>query len=180
MEQKKQPVEKEKLGKVVGVQGPVVDVKFTSGDYVPNINEVLETHTATDEKIVMEVAEHLPGNIARCISLHSTINLQRYASAEPLGSAVQVPVGNETFGRILNVTGDPYDKRPSVQSKEKVPIRQKREDLYINPDAAEHGFEVLETGIKIIDLLFPMLKGSRSGVLGGAGLGKRRFGPDPG
>lgn len=161
-----------KYGKVIAVQGPVIDVKFQSADLVPAINDVLETHTQDGEKVVMEIAEHLPNCTARCISLNSTINLQRNAPAKPLGASVQVPVGNETFGRILNVLGDPYDKKPPVDAKKRVPIRQKREELYINPDAGDTKFEVLETGIKIIDLMFPMCKGSKSGVLGGAGMGK--------
>ncbi len=162
----------EKMGKVVAVQGPVIDVLFLTGDAVPAINDVLETATRDNERIVMEIAEHLPGNLARCISLNSTTNLQRYAPAKPLGASVEVPVGNETFGRILNVLGEPYDKKPPVQSKRRMPIRQAKDTLYINPDAAGSQFEVLETGIKIIDLLFPMVKGSKSGVLGGAGMGK--------
>lgn len=160
------------LGKVIAVQGPVIDVQFEKAEHVPAINHVLETYTIDGKKIVMEVAEHIPGNRARCISLNDTINLQRSAPAKPLGAAVQVPVGDETFGRILNVLGDPYDKKPPVESKRRVPIRQKKDNMYINPDAAGSKFEVLETGIKIIDLLFPMVKGSKSGVLGGAGMGK--------
>lgn len=163
---------KEELGRIISVQGPVVDVQFQKAESVPAINHVLETFTVDGDKIVMEVAEHVPGNIARCISLNSTINLQRYASAKPLGAAVEVPVGNETFGRILNVLGEPYDKKPPIQNARRLPIRQKKETVYINPDAAGSKFEVLETGIKIIDLLFPMVKGSKSGVLGGAGMGK--------
>ncbi len=159
-------------GKVIAVQGPVIDVKFESAEAVPAIDHVLETQTRDGAKVVMEVAEHIPGNIARCISLNSTISLQRYASAKPLGAAVQVPVGNECFGRILNVLGDPYDKKPPVESQSRMPIRKKKESLYMNPDAAGSKFQVLETGIKIIDLLFPMVKGSKSGVLGGAGMGK--------
>lgn len=165
-------IDKSKLGKVISVQGPVVDVRFETADAVPAINDVLETQTADGQRIVMEIAEHLPRNTTRCISLNSTINLQRLAPAIPLGASVMVPVGNETFGRILNVTGDPYDKKPPVEAKRRMPIRQKKENLYINPDSAGSKFEILETGIKIIDLLFPMLKGSKSGVLGGAGMGK--------
>lgn len=161
-----------KLGKVIAVQGPVIDVRFSSGDLVPAINYVLETHTRDGEKVVMEVAEHLPGHIARCISLNSTINIQRYAPARNMGASVEVPVGDKTFGRILNVTGDPYDKKPPVESERRMPIRQKKEAVYVNPDTIESSFEVLESGIKIIDLLFPMVKGSKSGVLGGAGMGK--------
>ncbi len=161
-----------KLGKVIAVQGPVIDVLFLTSDAVPPINDVLQTATCDGEKVVMEVAEHLPGNMTRCISLNSTINLQRYAVAVPLGAAVEVPVGDECFGRILNVLGDPYDKQPPVQAKRKMPIRQTKENFYINPDAMGSKFVVLETGIKIIDLLFPMVKGSKSGVLGGAGMGK--------
>ena len=160
------------LGKVVAVQGPVVDVVFEKAEHVPAINHVLETFTTDGERIVMEVAEHVPGNKARCISLNSTINLQRHASCKPLGAAVEIPVGDEAFGRILNVLGEPYDKKPPVKSQYKMPIRQKKESVYINPDSVGGKFEVLETGIKIIDLLFPMVKGSKTGVLGGAGMGK--------
>lgn len=167
------PVVEEKfVGRVISVQGPVVDVRFSIPEAVPPINDVLQSQTVDGQKVVMEIAEHLPDNTARCISLNSTINLQRSARAVPLGAAVMVPVGNETFGRILNVTGDPYDKKPPVVSKYRMPIRQKKSALYINPEAAGSKFEVLETGIKIIDLLFPMVKGSKSGVLGGAGMGK--------
>jgi F-type H+/Na+-transporting ATPase subunit beta len=160
------------LGKVVAVQGPVIDVKFQSEKAVPAINDVLEAIRSDGQKVVMEVAEHKPGHMARCISLNDTLNLQRNTTARPLGSAVQVPVGNDNFGRIFNVTGDPYDKKPPVEGKRKMPIRSKKENLYINPDASGSKFEVLETGIKIIDLLFPMVKGSKTGVLGGAGMGK--------
>src|SRR5438067_6364825 len=109
------------FGNVISVQGPVIDVKFTQAEHVPAINHVLETHTIDGDKVVMEVAEHVPGNIARCIALNSTINLQRHAPAKSLGSAVQVPVGNETFGRILNVLGDPYDKKPPVACQRRMP-----------------------------------------------------------
>lgn len=165
-------VDARKLGKVISVQGPVVDIQFLTGDVVPPINDVLQTATRDGDKVVMEIAEHLPGCVARCISLNSTINLQRHAVAVPLGAAVEVPVGDECFGRILNVLGDPYDKLPPVDAKRRMPIRQTKENFYINPDATGSKFEVLETGIKIIDLLFPMVKGSKSGVLGGAGMGK--------
>ncbi len=163
---------KEALGRVVGVQGPVVDVHFERGEDVPAINHVLETFTIHQERIVLEVAEHLPGNMARTIALSSTINLQRSTLARPLGASVEVPVGNNCFGRILNVIGDPYDKKTPVEADRRLPIRQPKESIYLNPDSVENKFEVLETGIKIIDLLFPMLKGSKSGVLGGAGMGK--------
>ena len=142
-----------KLGRVIAVQGPVVDVRFASGDFVPAIHDVLETHTCDGEKVVLEVAEHLPDHVARCISLNSTINLQRNVEAKPLGASVEVPVGNETFGRILNVLGEPYDKKPPVEAKRKVAIRQKKETLYVNPDAAGSKFEVLESAIKTSNLL---------------------------
>src|SRR4051812_12000240 len=118
----------EELGKVIAVQGPVIDVKFETAEGVPAIDHVLETHTRDGDKVVMEVAEHLPGNIARCISLNGTISLQRYAVAKPLGAAVQVPVGNECFGRILNVLGDPYDKGAPVVTSTRMPIRKKKEN----------------------------------------------------
>lgn len=159
-------------GSVVGVQGPVVDVSFEHKEDVPPIHHVLESYTRSGSKIVMEVAEHLAGNIARCISFNSTLNLQRDARAVPLGASVEIPVGNQTFGRLLNVLGEPYDKKPPVESTHKMPIRRSLEGIYLNPDALDIKMEVLETGIKVFDLLFPMIKGSKTGILGGAGMGK--------
>lgn len=166
---------KEIYGKVISVQGPVVDVKFNRQEDVPNIYSVLETYTITGDRVVLEVAEHLGGNIARCISINSTINLQRYQTVRYIGNSIQIPVGEVLFGRIINILGDPIDQKGDIVSVEKRPIKKAEMGSFIKTkqdDTSKKGFEVMETGIKIIDLLFPLVKGSKTGILGGAGLGK--------
>ncbi len=159
-------------GRVVAVQGPVVDVKFPSAMDVPNMFDVLETETVTKQPVVLEVAEHLPGNLARCIALTSTLNLQRNATATPTGSGVTVPVGHECYGRIMNVIGRPIDLKGPLTTSESRPIRRPLPGGKIQARARAQAPELLETGIKIIDLLFPLVKGSKNGILGGAALGK--------
>jgi F-type H+-transporting ATPase subunit beta len=160
-------------GKIISVQGPVVDVKFKSAADVPNIYSVLKTTTVDGVEVVMEVAEHLPGNIARCISINSTINLQRNQEAIVTGSSIHVPVGEVLYGRIVNMLGQPIDQKEIPQSLEQLPIRRPEmgSAVKIRKDK-RRSFEVLETGIKVVDLLFPLVKGSKNGILGGAALGK--------
>ena len=159
-------------GWVSGVQGPVVDVRFKPGDPIPSIYEVLETQTRDGRRLVLEVAEHLPGNVARCIGMSSTYLLQRFAPVQRGGFSIQIPVGAPCFGRILNVLGEPIDRKGPIISAEKQPIRKLELKRQLVRKGGDSKPEVLETGIKIIDLLFPMVKGSKSGILGGAGLGK--------
>ncbi|MFH1045541.1 MAG: F0F1 ATP synthase subunit beta [Candidatus Omnitrophota bacterium] len=160
-------------GKVVAVQGPVVDVQFATADDVPNISGVIHVYTVDKQQITLEVAEHLPGNLARCISIDSTIDLQRNAPAYPLGSPIQIPVGQALYGRIINVTGKPIDNLGEISSKEQRSIRREQLGSRAGKKEMEHrSFEVMETGVKMIDLLFPFVKGSKTGVLGGAALGK--------
>jgi len=160
-------------GKVTSVQGPVVDIKFPNPEDVPNILSVITTYTVNKEEVVLEVAEHLPGNIARCIAINSTINLQRNAQAYVTGSSIQIPTGEALYGRIINVLGQPIDNKGNIECFEKLPIRKAKLGSQIKSDKAGHkSFEVLETGIKIIDFLFPLVKGSKTGILGGAALGK--------
>lgn len=160
-------------GWIVGVQGPVVDVKFSSGKDMPNIFEILETITEDKKRLVLEVAEHLQGNVVRCIAMASTLNLQRAKAVKRVGMSIEVPTGDEVYGRIMNVLGESIDRAGPILTKEKKPIRwtgTKRQLSKKEVDSQK--VEVLETGIKIIDLLFPMVKGSKTGILGGAGLGK--------
>ncbi len=159
-------------GRVVAVQGPVVDVKFTSVRDVPNVFEVIETETATHQSVTLEVAEHLPGQIARCIALNSTLNLQRNAPAHPTSSAVTIPIGHELYGRIINVLGKPIDRKGPITTSESYPIRRPSPGAKIERRNRQETPELLETGIKIIDMLFPLVKGSKNGILGGAALGK--------
>ncbi|MFH1190678.1 MAG: F0F1 ATP synthase subunit beta [Candidatus Omnitrophota bacterium] len=162
-------------GKITAVQGPVVDVKFASVDDVPNIYAMLLTHTIEGSDVFLEVAEHLPGNLARCIAINSTTNIQRYAEAVFYGPSIQIPVGDGLYGRLINVVGQAIDQGGPIEHQEKSSIRKtdmgSRIRLSKNKD--EHkSFEVMETGIKVIDLLAPLVKGSKTGILGGAGLGK--------
>ena len=162
-----------KAGRVVSVQGPVVDVKFQGAEDVPNIYSVINTRTVDGGNVVLEVAEHLPGNLARCISINSTINIQRNQEALVVGSSIQIPAGDMLYGRIINMLGEPIDQKGEIKSVEKFPIRRKEMGSYTKiKQAKKSTFEVMETGIKIIDLLFPVVKGSKTGILGGAALGK--------
>lgn len=160
-------------GKVISVHGPVVDVRFDKQDDIPFLYESVETKSFDGRKIILEVVEHLENNVTRCIALGSTLNLQYNAPALPLGTAVKIPVGDEMFGRIINVIGEPIDQQGEIKTKDRAPIRKGSLDNSINPDKLRsERNEILETGIKALDLLFPFIKGSKTGILGGAALGK--------
>ncbi len=164
---------KERKGKVVGVQGPVVDVKFASIEEMPDLQETIRTRSFDKRDIVLLVAEHLEGNIARCVALSSTSNLQRHAPAVATGSSLTVPVGEELFGRIVNVMGDPIDGKGPITCPHRAPIHRDVSKVAVNVDSLKGAkADILETGIKIIDLLFPVVRGSKTGVIGGAGCGK--------
>ena len=164
---------KKKTGYVVGAQGPVVDVRFTESGDLPALSEALRAKTFDGREIILQVAEHLRNNIVRCISLGSTMNLRRNSEVVADGSPLSIPVGEELFGRIINASGEPIDNKGPIRSSSRAPIMRDISKLYINPDRlAEGQIQILETGIKIIDLLFPLVKGSKTGLIGGAGLGK--------
>ncbi|MBI3602544.1 MAG: F0F1 ATP synthase subunit beta [Candidatus Omnitrophica bacterium] len=160
-------------GHIVSVQGPVVDVKFANAEEVPGIFSVLTTYTVDKEEVILEVAEHLSGYIARCIAINSTINLQRNTEVKVSGNTIQIPVGEALYGRIINMLGQPIDQKGEIVSQEKFPIRKKDMGSQIKiSKSRQKSFEVMETGIKIIDVLFPVVKGGKTGILGGAALGK--------
>jgi F-type H+-transporting ATPase subunit beta len=162
-----------KKGKIISVQGPVVDVKFSSSVDVPNIFSVINTRSIDQEEVIMEVAEHLSGNIARCIAVNSTINLQRDQEAVATGTSIQIPTGEALYGRIINIFGQPIDQKGEIIASEKFNIRRAEMGSLVKlKNPVQKSFEVMETGIKIIDLLFPVVKGSKTGILGGAALGK--------
>jgi len=164
---------KNAIGKVVSVQGPVVDVKFDDAKEVPNIFGVIRTETVDKETVTLEVAEHMPGNIARCIAINSTINLKRYATAEVAGEGILIPTGDALYGRIVNILGESIDKKGDISAFEYLPIRKGDPGSKVKTAKSGHrSFDVLESGIKIIDFLFPLVKGSKSGILGGAAMGK--------
>ncbi|MEI8121449.1 MAG: F0F1 ATP synthase subunit beta [bacterium] len=162
-----------KKGRVVGVQGPIVDVRFENTGDMPDLHEVINVKTFDKRNLTLEVAEHLEGNMARCIALSSTLNLQRNAIAISSGDVLRVPVGDALFGRIINVMGQPIDGKGPINATETRPIHKDVTKLRVNMSSlSENKREVLETGIKMIDLLYPVVKGSKTGILGGAGCGK--------
>lgn len=155
------------------MQGPVVDVKFENSDDMPGLYEVVKSQTFDKEEVVMEVAEHFQGNIARCISLNSTLNLQKNMEAYSENQALRVPVGSPLLGRIVNVIGRPIDNKGPVDSSDSSFIRDAgAKQVFAREDIKSKKFEILETGIKCIDLLFPLVKSSKNGIIGGAALGK--------
>lgn len=161
------------VGRVVAVQGPVVDVRFDSQEEVPNVYHVIKVRAADERDITLEVAEHRPNNIARCIAINSTQNIQRNAKAFSTGRPIEVPTGESLYARVLNVLGAPIDQQGPITSKVVTPIRSHELGTKMREaSSSKKGAEILETGIKIIDLLFPLVKGSKTGILGGAGLGK--------
>jgi len=165
--------EKESTGRIISVQGPVVDVIFDNAKTSPGLYEVIRTATFDGREVLLEVAEHLPGDVIRCISLSSTLNLKNNAPVYRTFGAITIDVGDELFGRIINVTGSPLDNKERVVTNQKMSTRRPP----VNPhyDLVSKGVErpeLLETGLKIIDLLFPLTKGSKTGILGGAGCGK--------
>ncbi len=162
-----------KRGKVIAVQGPVVDVHFERVQDVPDLHETITVRTFDKRDIMLLVSEHLEGNIARCVALASTLNLQRNALATASGSTLRVPVGEELFGRIVNVMGEPIDGKGPVETDERWPIHRDVSNVSMNvSDLASAKTEIVETGVKIIDLLFPVVRGSKTGIIGGAGCGK--------
>jgi F-type H+-transporting ATPase subunit beta len=169
-----------KKGRVIAVEGPIVDVRFGPGISPPAVYDILETRTYNDKRVTLEVVEHLgkgkgkekSGNVVRCISLTSIFGLQRNAEVFATGSMIKVPVGEKVCGRILNVLGEPIDKKGPIQADKTRPIhRRMPADLGIEESRGMR-FELMETGIKMIDLLFPLVRGTRTGILGGAALGK--------
>jgi len=163
----------ESTSRVTQIIGPVVDVEFASGN-LPDIYDALEiklptdpqTHKPTD--LILEVQQHLGDNLVRAIALSSTDGLKRGTAATNTGAPISVPVGIETLGRIFNVTGQTIDGKGEVHAKKYYPIHRPSPSLV----EQETKPEVLETGIKVIDLVAPFIKGGKIGVFGGAGVGK--------
>ena len=151
------------VGKVVQVIGPVVDIKFNSNE-LPNLLNAIEIEF-NNEKLVVEVSQHVGDDVVRCIAMSSTDGLVRGTKAIDTGNAISVPVGPQTLGRIFNVLGEPVDNRPQVKSPERWPIHRPAPSY----EDQETGTEILETGIKVVDLIAPYLKGGKIGLFGGAG-----------
>lgn len=156
-----------KKGIIKQVIGPVVDLEFPEGE-LPKIFSAIKIPRADNQKLILEVQQHLGENMVRCVAMDSTDGLVRGDEATDSGEPITVPVGSEVLGRLINVIGEPIDELGDIKSKERYPIHRpapEYEDLSTET-------EILETGIKVIDLLEPYSKGGKTGLFGGAGVGK--------
>ncbi|MGC8554831.1 MAG: F0F1 ATP synthase subunit beta [Candidatus Acidulodesulfobacterium sp.] len=158
-------------GYIAQVVGPVIDVKFANKKLPPIFNALYLTNPAINGKennLVLEVTQHLGEDTVRCIALDSTDGLSRGIKVTDTGNKITVPVGREVLGRIFNVIGEPVDELPEVHFKSRLPIHRTAPTF----EEQSTNMEILETGIKVIDLLEPYLKGGKAGLFGGAGVGK--------
>ncbi len=159
-------MESKNIGKVVQIVGAVVDIRFEK-DSLPDLLNAIEIDNK-GEKLVVEVAQHIGDDIVRCIAMGSTDGLVRGIDAVDTGKAISVPVGKETLSRMFNLLGEPVDNLPAPETKERWEIH--REPPTYEEQSGTN--EILETGIKVIDLIAPYLKGGKIGLFGGAGVGK--------
>jgi F-type H+-transporting ATPase subunit beta len=157
---------KENTGKVIQIIGPIVDIKFTE-ETMPQLLNAVEIYNGK-EKIVMEVAQHIGNDTVRCVSMGVTDGLVRGMEALDTGSPIHVPVGRETLGRVFNVLGDTIDGKGKISINKSAPIH-KPAPSFEDQDTSN---EILETGIKVVDLIAPYAKGGKIGLFGGAGVGK--------
>ena len=153
-------------GKLVQIIGPVIDVRFE--EKLPDIYNALEVYDDNGEKLVAEVHSHNGNNVVRAVAMTGTDGLRRGLEVVDTGKPIQVPVGRQTLGRIFNVLGEPVDNGEAVSSDFMDSIHKEA------PSFEQQGTdsEILETGIKVVDLLAPYLKGGKIGLFGGAGVGK--------
>lgn len=154
------------IGKVIQVIGPVLDIRFDAGKLPNLLNAVEINHQG--KKIVCEAQQHMGDDVVRCIAMSSTDGLVRGVEAVDTGASISVPVGRDTLGRIFNVLGDPVDDKPAPENAERWPIHRDPPSY----DEQEGTAEILETGIKVVDLICPYAKGGKIGLFGGAGVGK--------
>ncbi len=155
------------IGKITQIIGAVLDIKYADG-HLPEINEAIEITRQDNTRLVVEVAQHLGDDLVRCIAMGPTDGLVRGMEAVATGAAISVPVGENTLGRIFNVLGEPIDEKPAPTDVEYEPIHRKAPSFEEQATEAE----MLETGIKVVDLLCPYQKGGKIGLFGGAGVGK--------
>jgi F-type H+-transporting ATPase subunit beta len=154
-------------GKVVAVRGGVVDVSFPP-DQLPEIYDALEVKRGDDGRLVLEVQQHLGNDVVRTVAMDTTDGLRRGEDVIQTGAPISVPVGPSTLGRIFNVLGDPVDGRPAAKTEVTYPIHRPAPTF----EDQKGSVEILETGIKVIDLVAPFTKGGKTGIFGGAGVGK--------
>ena len=154
------------IGTVVQVIGPVLDIKFAAGE-LPRLLNAIEVGSG-EKKLVVEVAQHIGDDVVRCIAMSSTDGLTRGTQAVDTGSSITVPVGEKCLGRIFNLLGEPVDNQPAPENVERWAIRRPAPAY----DEQVTSAEMLETGIKVVDLIAPYAKGGKIGLFGGAGVGK--------
>ena len=159
-------MDKQAVGKITQVMGPVVDVRFPEG-HLPELLNALHIQNG-EETLTVEVAQHIGDNVVRCIAMSSTDGLTRGTEAIDTGAGIKVPVGKETLGRIFNVLGEPVDEKPAPKAEDYWPIHRPAPTF----EEQESSTEILETGIKVVDLICPYAKGGKIGLFGGAGVGK--------
>lgn len=155
-----------KIGKIKRIIGPVIDVEFDG--YMPEVYNALVIKREDKTDLILEVEQHIGGNVVRAIAMDSTDGLARNLEVVDTGSPISVPVGKGTLGRIFNVLGEPIDDAGNVNSQKHSPIHRKAPE-YVSQSTK---VEILETGIKVIDLICPIVKGGKVGLFGGAGVGK--------
>ena len=153
-------------GTVVQIMGPVLDIRFEE-DQLPSLLNAIEVPHG-DKTIIAEVAQHIGDNVVRCIAMSSTDGLQRGTEVTDTGAPISVPVGEECLGRVFNLLGQPIDNKPDVATQERWPIHRPAPSY----EEQQPATEILETGIKVIDLICPYAKGGKIGLFGGAGVGK--------
>ena len=154
------------IGTIVQVIGPVLDIRFKDGE-LPALLNAIEIEN-NGQKLVAEVAQHIGDDVVRCIAMSSTDGMTRGTEAVDTGAAITVPVGEECLGRVFNLLGNPIDNKPAPEASEYWPIHRPAPGY----DEQESTTEILETGIKVIDLICPYAKGGKIGLFGGAGVGK--------
>ena len=154
------------VGTVAQVIGPVLDIRFADGQ-LPALRNAIELDN-NGQRLIVEVAQHIGDNVARCIAMSSTDGLIRGAKAVDTGSPITVPVGDACLGRVFNLLGDAIDNKPAPEGMERWPIHRDPPSY----DEQETTTEILETGIKVVDLICPYAKGGKIGLFGGAGVGK--------
>jgi len=155
------------IGRITQIIGAVLDIKFPEGK-LPEINDAIAIRRKDGDKLVVEVAQHLGDGVVRCIAMGPTDGLVRGMEATGTGGPIVVPVGEKTLGRIFNVLGEPIDNKEAPVVEEYLPIHRKAPEFEELSDANE----ILETGIKVVDLLCPYQRGGKIGLFGGAGVGK--------
>ena len=155
------------VGRISQVIGAVLDIKFKK-DHLPHINEAILIKTEDNKTLTVEVAQHLGDDVVRCIAMDTTDGLRRGMDALATGSPISVPVGEHTLGRMFNVLGEAIDGKENPKVEMKLPIHRKAPSF----EEQSTSTEILETGIKVVDLLCPYQKGGKIGLFGGAGVGK--------